>query len=587
MSSQEDASTAAIQASRQGGAKTSDFNLTEATRRRATAAASIRDKKKLELMTQRRKECDTDEEEENNNNSSNNKNNNNGRSGYHASYEQVDRQEAYENIERYIMMCNPANNSPDDVRKAVFTIRSLLMQEEPNPVPKFRDFDGIEAFVNLLSNCPDLGVQFEVLWALSNIVTCSDDACDHVVRAGAVPVMINFLVNPEDEKLRRQAAWVLGNISGAGSYQRQNLLDKGCMKALLAALNGDEASGVKPFDYRSSSTIRNMAWLLAQLCRFKPAPPFEQVAICMPTVLKLLAHNDVSVRSDAAWAVSFLSDGAVERLRGVYDAGLIPPLLALFATKEERFALPCLRVFGNYSAKDETTHLLFEWEVIDKFHPLLDIACPRQLRKEAVWILSNCVCGTEKQIHHILDLGLMPLVVSCIGHPEYEIKKEAAWTIANLAQYAPLDVIRYLVETCGSIDALCHLMSAEEERSSLLALEALEPILIAGNQLRDRNEGRNPYSDRVEEQGGANTLENLVNHISSSLSLQALTMLDTFFAERARKHLDAGDGDGYCDYGNDIDEPQPQQQQERYDDGYQNNRNNNNDNNSNGGGYQI
>lgn len=130
-------------------------------------------------------------------------------------------------------------------------------------------------------------------------------------------------------------------------------------------------------------------------------------------------------------------------------------------------------------------------------------------------------------------------------------------------------------------------MSQQEERSCTLAVEALLPILIAGNQLRDSNNGRNPYADRVEDLGGAQSIEDLVNHVSSTLSLGALQLLDGFFPARSEKIRTEDGGDGYCDYGDDDNNDNNDGPNPHHPNGNNGNYGDGFDSNSRGGGYNI
>jgi importin subunit alpha-6/7 len=66
--------------------------------------------------------------------------------------------------------------------------------------------------------------------------------------------------------------------------------------------------------------MRNASWALSNLCRGRPQPDYSLVRRAIPTLIKVLVENDKEdIITDICWALSYLSDGAKERVNDLLN----------------------------------------------------------------------------------------------------------------------------------------------------------------------------------------------------------------------------------------------------------------------------
>jgi hypothetical protein len=128
------------------------------------------------------------------------------------------------------------------------------------------------------------------------------------------------LLNSPEADVREQAVWALGNIAGDSPDMRDYVLSCGALPPLLNLLS----------DTRKVSMVRNATWTLSNFCRGKnPQPDWNLIHPALPMLAKLIYSLDDEVLIDACWAISYLSDGANEKIQAVIEAGVPRRLVEL------------------------------------------------------------------------------------------------------------------------------------------------------------------------------------------------------------------------------------------------------------------
>jgi importin subunit alpha-1 len=363
-------------------------------------------------------------------------------------------------------------------------------------------------------------------------ITVGAGGADAVVDAGAVPHLIRFAASPNAE-MQDKALVVLGRIAGDGPRCRDRLHSIGVVAPLLALLEADAPA--------SLACTRRLLWVLRNLCRGKPQPPFEAVKPALPALARLVhSEDDVDVLKHACWALASLSDSTSDKIAAVLEADVCGRLVELMAHPNLDVIVPALRAVGNlmfvasrYCALvtgfDKQTQVVLDHGVLPHLLRLLMNPYKNRIKKEACWTISNITAGNKDQIQEVLDANLVPPLIQLLDTAEFDIKREAAWALINATTGGTPAQIRYLVGQ-GCIKPMCDLLTCSEPRVVILALEALENILEVGAfDCDEAGCSVNKYAALVDEAEGLEKIKALRHDTSKDVREKALKLLETFF----------------------------------------------------------
>ena len=257
--------------------------------------------------------------------------------------------------------------------------RKILSVEYNPPVEEVLASGVLPAFVQMLQLNDKPKIQFEAAWALTNIA--STDETKAIVDAGAVPHFAQLLSSPDPE-VREQCAWCLGNVAGDSPALRDVVLSSGAMQPLLQNIAHPA----------NKSLYNNCIWALSNFCRGKPQPNLSHVSPAVPILEQILRSpsSDNGAKTNALWALSFISDGDDDRIQAVIDSGVLDVIIAILGG-EPNLATPALRMVGNLvSGNDDQTQAVIDAGLMFQMETLLN-SSKRMIRKEACWVLRNTV----------------------------------------------------------------------------------------------------------------------------------------------------------------------------------------------------
>lgn len=177
--------------------------------------------------------------------------------------------------------------SPDPIVKlnAVQLARKLLSSDKNPPIDQIIDAGMLPILVDCLTKDDQPSLQFEAAWALTNIASGLSIQTQAVVHAGAVEHFLRLLRSPH-QNVCEQAVWALGNIIGDGPHCRDLVIKLGVAEPLLQFISPEIPM----------SFLRNVTWVIVNLCRSKdPPPPEDTIRQLLPALAYLIQHTDTNV----------------------------------------------------------------------------------------------------------------------------------------------------------------------------------------------------------------------------------------------------------------------------------------------------
>ncbi|KAF9346861.1 hypothetical protein BGX26_001632, partial [Mortierella sp. AD094] len=328
------------------------------------------------------------------------------------------------------------------------------------------------------------------------------------------PHLIQFL-DSQNVALVDQSAWALGNIAAEGPKFRDRLKDNGAIPPLIKLLESKDLN-----------LVQTACFALSNLARGEGAnqDALVKAGLVPPLLHHLRVDTEPAVISEAAWVVVYLTSGPDNVSTQLLEHRLIPllvgPLKDFLDLKA--LAIPLIRALGNIASgpDNNTSELINEPGFLSSMLQLIQSDC-RPVKKESLWLMSNIAAEhTGADLQKVIDAGFIPVLSQIATHQNFDIRKEAAYSLINLAAHGPeyAKVLPHRELLPGFLDFL----RTKDHELISLGLRYVQLLL---------NSGIADAPALLSEMNGVDALEAVILSDDRDQHRLASLLMDTFFGE--------------------------------------------------------
>ena len=149
----------------------------------------------------------------------------------------------------------------------------------------------IPRLVEFLTRYEHPNLQLEAAWAITNIACGNKEQVEVLIHQQAHLYLIQLLSIPNNEPLREQALWALGNISIDPSHAR-TLLQHDLIHPILHII-GTGKPNLAAHEYPSLSSMRHVTWTCLNLLR--AGPVIDVASVLLLVLMELFESPDEDI----------------------------------------------------------------------------------------------------------------------------------------------------------------------------------------------------------------------------------------------------------------------------------------------------
>jgi len=165
--------------------------------------------------------------------------------------------------------CAKLIDSPilQQVHLGVLGIRKMVSNYNKSPIKKIINSGVVPKLIDLIDKekCSP-NIKYEAAWCITNLAMGNFDQVKYLTDNGVIPKLLK-LMQSEQDYLKDQAIWAIGNIVCENIMFRDMALNEGVLESLIKILEVTSDANV----------IKEGCWVISNMVKGTPPPPFEKV----------------------------------------------------------------------------------------------------------------------------------------------------------------------------------------------------------------------------------------------------------------------------------------------------------------------
>lgn len=292
---------------------------------------------------------------------------------------------------------------------------------------------------------------------------------DSLIQSGILPILVDCLQCEDNASLQFEAAWALTNIASGSSQQTQAVVQAGAVSHFMQLLQS-----------KHQNVCEQAVWALGNI--IGDGPVLRDFVIRHGVVSPLLTFIDPNVPltflRNVTWVIVNLCRNKeppppMETIQQLLPAlGVLIHHQDLDILVDSVWALSYLTDCGN-----DHIQAVLNVGVVPKLVSFLTHAEIR-LQTAALRAVGNIVTGTDEQTQRVLENGALQHFPVLLSHPKEKIRKEAVWFLSNITAGTEKQV--QSVIDAGLIPLIIKALAEGEFQTQKEAAWAISNLTVSG-----------------------------------------------------------------------------------------------------------
>jgi hypothetical protein len=313
---------------------------------------------------------------------------------------------------------------------------------------------------------------------------------------------------------------LLENIVDNSKYVRDEVINSHLLVDILTFLNCENIN---------LDICQNIISLLSNVHKISYDEPEEKIVEKSAKIVSelIIRVDDLDFKLECLRTLSNISNSFYPSIHLIIVESVGTIIHLMESNNDDNIKAAAITTFGNLASAKESIVVdrMLEKGLLEVLRKTLDKA-HFNLKRKALWCLSNIAAGTRAQISALYDSCLLKRVIDYIKDANFILVTEAVWCISNCVSGADAETLTKIFENLDLMESLVYIFEkTEDEKVLTLILEALKIVFHNDDIIFDR------YVGEFIMRGGVDILEKLKSHKVPDVVKGAEYILDNFFTE--------------------------------------------------------